>query len=276
MYSRKRKKQIKAIKYKVVIILGLMFLVVLGGLGISIYKYFYKQSNYYKVDSRVEQLKEEKPIDGSGYKSIAWLKVQGTDIDVPIVYSEDEDEDFPVQLENFGWTLNSINENSTYYRIIGHNIFNLSASPKLKSKNFHRLEQLMSFVYYDFAKDNEYIQLTVGDKDYVFKIFAVMFVDVSDSHYLYLNDNPKDYELEFVNSLIKKNNLYKYDVDVNENDKLISLSTCTRLYGTTRNTGFYVFGRQLRDGEKKEHYKVTKTDKYKEVEKILKGDEVNE
>lgn len=274
--KKERKKQIQAIKYKVIVIIGLMFLVVLGGLGIGIYNYLYKQGNYYEINSRAEALKKEKPIENSGFKSIAWLKIQGTDIDLPIVYSDNPEEDFPVQLENFVWTPDSISEDSTYYRIVGHNIFNLSAKPKIKSDTFHRFEGLMAFVYYDFAKKNEYIQLTIGEKDYIYKIFAVGFLNDDDSAYLPTNDSPNKHDIDLTKTIIKSNNLYKYDVDVKESDKLISLATCTRFYGVNSNTGFYVFGRLLRDDEKINHYNVTKSDKYKNVEKILKGDDVNE
>ena len=252
-----------------------MFTAVLGLLIILCFKIF-NQGDYYKIDSRVEKLENKKPIENSGYKAIAWLKIQGTDIDLPIVHSENTSESFPVQLESFGWTPDSINKDTTYYRIVGHNIFNLSATPKIRSNTFHRFEQLMAFIYYDFAKDNEYIQLTVGEKDYIYKIFAVGLIDTEEMIYLPTNDNPKDYEVNLAKTVINKNNIYKYDVDVDKNDKIISLSTCTRFYGPNDSTSFYIFGRLLRDGEKVNHYKVTKSDKYKNIEKILKGDGQNE
>lgn len=274
MSWKKKRKKIRNTKHKVTLFVGLMFTAVLGLLIILCFKIF-NQGDYYKIDSRVENLKNTTPIEGSGYKAVAWLKIQGTDIDLPIVHSDDLGEDFPVQLENFGWTLDSMEDNK-YYNIIGHNIFNLSATPKIKSKYFHRFEQLMAFTYYDFAKDNEYIQLTVGEKDYVYKIFAVTMLDHLYMSYLPLTNHPKDYEIKLTKEVIEKKNIYKYDVDVNEDDKIISLSTCTRFYGPNEKTGFYIFGRLLRDGEKMDHYRVTKSDKYKDIEKKLKGDEKNE
>ena len=56
--------------------------------------------------------------------------------------------------------------------IFGHNIFNLGPSPKKSSNNFKRFEELMNFIYHDFAQENKYIQFTINGKDYVYKIFG--------------------------------------------------------------------------------------------------------
>lgn len=273
MSWRKKKKEIGKIKHKARLIVCLMFAVVIGLIILLTLRIIKNNTGYYKVDSRVEELKNEKPIEGSNFKTVGWLKIQGTDIDLPIVYSKDPYEEFPVQLESFGWSRNEISKDGNYYDITGHNIFNLSATPKIKSSMFNRFEQLMAFVYYDFAKDNQYIQLTIDDKDYVYKIFTVSFIDKSlASFFPTKNDVDKDQMKNLIN-VVNKKSLYKYDVDVDENDKIIALSTCTRIYGANSNTEFYVFGRLIRDKEKYNHYKVTKNKDYKKIEKILKGDE---
>lgn len=273
MSWKKKKKKIKKFKHKAIIIICLMFTAVIGLIIILCCKYYYKQDNYYKLESRVENLKNEKHFEKSSYKSIGWLKIQGTEIDLPIVYSEYSEEVFPVELENFGWAKKKFDKNSNYYNMTGHNIFNLSATPKIKSDMFNRFEQVMAFIYYDFAKDNEYIQLTVDDEDYIFKIFSVGFLDKASTALLPYNDKPDDYYMERTLKIFDNISLYKYDVDVDTNDKIISLSTCTRFYGADDNTEFYVVGRMLRDGEKINYYKVKKNDNYNEIEKILKGDE---
>lgn len=273
MSWRKKKKEIGKIKHKARLIVCLMFAVVIGLIILLTLRIIKNNTGYYKVDSRVEELKKEKPIENSTYKAIGWLKIQGTNIDLPIVRGENEYEDFPVELESFVWAKNNFDKDSTYYDIAGHNIFNLSATPKIKSSSFYRFEQLMAFVYYDFAKNNEYIQLTIGDQDYIYKIFAVSFVGDGLSTFFPTESNPSNDEIEKLLKVYESKSLYKYDVDVNVNDKLISLSTCTRFYGPKNDTGFYVVGRLLRDGESINHYKVTKSSNYNEIEKILKGDE---
>ena len=276
MSWKKKKREIKKVKHKARLIICLMFAAVIGLVIFLTFRIIHFNTNYYKVDSRVEELKNEKPIENSSFKTIGWLKIQGTKIDLPIVYSDIKNEAFPVQLESFGWAKEKFDKNSNYYDITGHNIFNLSKTPKIESDLYKRFEQLMSFIYYDFAKENEYIQLTIDDEDYVFKIFSVGFVSGGVDSFFPDKNNMNEKETKKLINIFKDNSLYKYDIDVNANDKIISLSTCTRFYGTDSSKEFYVIGRLLRDGEKINHYEVTKNKDYKKVEKILKGDENNE
>lgn len=269
MSWRKKKKEIKKIKHKAGLIICLMFAAVIGLIILLTIKIINSNNKLYKVESRVETLKNVKPIENSNFKTIGWLKVEGTNIDLPIVYSDNDNEDFPVQLESFGWAKKKFDKNSTYFDITGHNIFNLSSTPKIKSDMFKRFEELMAFVYYDFAKDNEYIQLTVDNKDYIYKIFSVGFIDKSVASFFPIKS---DIEKDDINELIKvfkEKSLYKYDISVNANDKIISLSTCTRFYGANSDIEFYVVGRLIRDDEKINHYKVIKNKKYEQVLKKI-------
>lgn len=272
MSWRKKKKQINLVKHKVKLIIGLMFAVVIGLIVLLGFKIF-NPGDYYKIDSRVDNIKKIGKINDSDYEAIGWLRIQGTEIDSPILYSENKSVGFPVEVENFVWTNNSKKTFTKQINISGHNIFNLSAHPKIKSDTFHRLEQLLAFMYYDFAKDNEYIQLTWDGKDYIYKIFYVGFVNSVDAAFISGYDDINDDELKIEESVLSKTNFYNYDVDVDENDKIITLTTCTRLYGADSGVEFYVVGRMLREDEKIRHYKVTKNSNYNEIEKKLKGDE---
>ncbi len=273
MSFRKKKKEMRKLKHKAILIVCLMFAVVIGLVILLTLKIIKNNTGYYKIDSRVTELKNEKPIENTGFKTIGWLKIQGTDIDLPIVYSENKTEEFPVQLESFGWARKYFDKDSTYYDITGHNIFNLSANPKIKSEMFNRFEQLMAFVYYDFAKNNQYVQLTIDDKDYIYKIFSVGFINKGVTSFFPNKSNASVDEMDKLIKVFKDSSLYKYNVDVNANDKIISLSTCTRFYGIDGNVEFYVVGRLMRDDEKIKHYSISKNKSYKNVEKILKGDE---
>lgn len=269
MSWRKKKKEIKKIKHKAGLIICLMFAAVIGLIILLTIKIINSNNKLYKVESRVETLKNVKPIENSNFKTIGWLKVEGTNIDLPIVYSDNDNEDFPVQLESFGWAKKKFDKNSTYFDITGHNIFNLSSTPKIKSDMFKRFEELMAFVYYDFAKDNEYIQLTVDNKDYIYKIFSVGFIDKSVASFFPIKSNIEKDDINELIKVFKEKSLYKYDISVNANDKIISLSTCTRFYGANSDTEFYVVGRLIRDDEKINHYKVIKNKKYEQVLKKI-------
>lgn len=275
MSWRKKKKEMTNIKHKARLIICLMFAVVIG-LIIFLTIKIVKNNEYYKIDSRIEKVNNSKPYENSSYKTIGWLKVQGTNIDVPILHSNNSEENFPVELEDFVWSNNYDTKFHNKINIEGHNIFNLSKKPKIKSELFHRFEELMGFIYYDFAKENKYIQLTIDGKDYIYKIFSVSFINKADTTSFPLHDEYTQEEIKSQIELFKDTSLYDYDVDVREDDKLISLATCTRFYGVDENVKFYVNGRLLRDGEKINNYGVTKSKLYKEIENVLKGDETNE
>ena len=77
MSWRKKKKEIRKIKHKARLIICLMFAVVIGLIVLLTFKIINSSNKTYKVESRVETLKNVKPIENSNFKTIAWLKVQG-------------------------------------------------------------------------------------------------------------------------------------------------------------------------------------------------------
>lgn len=275
MSWKKKKKEIGNFKHKAKLMICLMFAVVIG-LVIFLGFRIVRNNSSYKIDSRVKNLKKTISFKDSSFTTVGWLKIQGTSIDMPIIRSDNIYEDFPVELENFAWTTNNDGKHHTNINIVGHNIFNLSAHPKIKSNYFHRLEELMAFTYYDFAKNNQYIQYTIDGKDYVYKIYAVEFLKASEKTSFPRHDDYTKEEIKKWSELYKKYSIYDYDVDVVENDKLITLSTCTRFFGKDADMEFYVMGRLLREDEKPNLSKVSKNKNYKKIEKILKGDDNNE
>lgn len=276
MSDKKKKKNVKKTvkEIKNYTVVGIIFAVLL--VVLLLYLVISNFSSYYKVESRVDKVDSAKKYKDTTYKTIGWLRVQGTDIDLPILHSQEVDEKFPVELESFVWSDNIEKGFHNYMKIQGHNIFNLSAIPKKSDESFHRFEELMAFVYYDFAKDNKYIQLTVDGKDYVYKIFSVGFVDKATETFFPIDDDVDKEKMKEQIKLFKNFSFYDYDVDVKETDKIITLSTCTRFYGVNNDYGFYVVGRLLREGEKINNYKVKKNKSYNEIEEKLKGDEKNE
>ena len=233
-------------------------------------------NRYFKVDSRVKNVKSAEKVED--YDTVGWLKVQGTNIDFPVVSSQDDSNPYPVDPAGYGWVIKRDAKYDDVVNINGHNIFNLSSNPRKMAKEFTRFEELMSFVYYDFARENKYIQYTHDGKDYIYKIFAVDFVPIVDMNIFLIQDGKytKDAIKEQI-SLYKKQSLYNYDVEVSENDKIVSLTTCTRFFGEENKYDFVVSGRLLRDDESISDYNVIKNnDNYNRIEKIMKGDEINE
>ena len=138
---------------------------------------------------------------------------------------------------------------------------------------FQRFEDLMSFAYYDFAKDNKYIQFTLGDKEYLYKIFSVGFIPSYEVD-LFPEKSVDGVKMKKHIQYLKDYSIYDYSINVNENDSVISLITCSRLIDAYQD--FVVSGRLVREKEMISDYKVVKNDNYKKVENILKGDDVSE
>lgn len=229
----------------------------------------------FKTVDRVKHIKKEKKKekDAKGYATIGWLRVQGTNIDAPIIKYDSMEGMEEVNKEDFLWNEYPVEKIQKRVNIQGHNILNLSAKPEVGLDYFTRFENLMSFVYIDFAKENQYIQYTVDGKNYLYQIFAVYFDEVYNLD-LY---NPDEYSDEEVEEFIQRSldkSLYKYDVEVNKDEKVISLITCTRMYGNDKKQ-FLVVGKMIDSDSKTTNYKVEENPNYKEVKKLMKGVDEN-
>lgn len=277
MSLKKKKNTKKGKKQKQIMLLVSFTIVILALFIVAIFEIFVNNKSYYSVKSRISDVTMAKDSNNNeNYQVIGWVKVQGTKLDMPILTGIDDDADFPVKMEKYVWDSTGDGKFHNKLNIMGHNIYNLSSQPKKSSNKFNRFEELMSFVYYDFAKENKYIQITIDNKDYLYKIFSVDFINAVDVDMFPKGEYSKD-DMKYQIDLFKQNTLYNYDVDVNENDSLVSLITCTRLFGTDKYIDFLVNGRLVRDGEKIDDYSVKKNkSNYKKVETILKGDDENE
>ena len=225
----------------ITIIIVILFAVLLLVLG----KFNYKK--YYTVETRIDKINSTTIVDA---KALGWLRVQGTDIDTPIVEATDA---VLESLEtDYLWTSYYYHEGENRKVIYGHNIRNVTSEPEIRNSEHIRFEQLMSFVYYDFAKENLYIQYSDGKEEKLYKIYAVAF---SGNIYEYGQSYSKEEVSEYIINT-REESIYDYNVDVDENDELISLITCTRYFGIDGKTQFKVDARRVRENEKITKYSV--------------------
>lgn len=267
-----KRKKMKKQGVKSLAIYALILLILMGVL-LAINREMNKE--VYKINPRVEKVENTQIGEEDTYETIGWIQIEGTSIDLPIIHNK-KDFDYPVELEGYAWMTNKEPKFSNRLIVSAHNIFNLSSQPEMNREEFIRFEELMNFVYYDFAKENKYFQLTLNGKEYVYKVFAVGFVPATTSIFFPTHDKYSKKELKEHLKELEKVNLYQYDIDVNEKDSILSLVTCTRFYGTGKSYEFYVTGRLVRENEKIKDYKVEKSKLYDEIEKKLKGDDENE
>lgn len=249
-----------------IIICILLFLVIIGILIIQIINYFIP---YYKVEGRVENIEKFEGIEEE--KPLGWLRVQGTNIDFPIVYYEDVDVTLPDY--ELGWSYSGDTSLDKKVTIFSHNILNVSSNPLIGNENHKRFEQLMAYVYTDFVKENKYIQYTIDGKDYLYKIYGVSFQ--KEASLDYENTSPSKEEAKKYIDNTKEKSYFDFDIDVNENDKLITLVTCTRFFGETTEYSFVVDARLVRENETVKNYKVIEKKNYNKIKKIMKGDVSN-
>ena len=244
-------RKLKIKMFLIVIPFILLFLLILLGAKILI---DINNSNkiIYSIDSRIDKVNTvlvNTNITG-------WVRVQGTNIDYPVVW---ETQELYESGKDYLWRPNTYNENYNREVIYGHNILNVSSKPLIVDANHKRFEQLMSFTSYDFAKDNMYIQYTKNNKDTLYKIYAIGFDTIDlEKGASYEDTN----EINNYINKVKSNSIYNYDVDVNSKDKVISLITCTRYFGLYGKTQFRIDARMVRENEKIVKYKIETNQNY--------------
>lgn len=227
---------------------------------------------FYESKERMEEIKAYNKIHDKT-KAVAWIRVQGTNIDYPVIYVIGS-LDLTSITDDFTWVMNDVNNLTNYTYILGHNIQNVSSHPLITNKNHTRFEQLPSFMYLDFAKDNKYIQYTIDGKDYLYKIFSVSIVKNKDlSHET--TDLSKTELKEYIDKSLK-DSYYDFDVEVDETDNIITLATCTRFYGSTTEYTYKIDARMVREKEKIRNYSVKENKNYKAIKEKMEGGEKNE
>ena len=119
------------------------------------------------------------------------------------------------------------------------------------------------------------MQLTIDGKNYLYKIFAVNFMRAYE-----LNAYPPGEFSESARSVymdtIMSTSIYDYDVKVDDDDKILSVVTCTKFFRDGKSYDFIVTGRLVEEGEKVEQYSVHRNKNYEQIAEILKGAENDE
>ncbi len=221
----------------------------------------FSSSNYYQIESRYNKVQEEEVY--------GWIRVQGTNIDIPIVDSYIED--ISDRTGNFAWMNPTEEESKLYDRTIvyGHNLLNLSATPEVTNPDHTRFEQLLSFLNYNFAKENQYIQYSDDEKDYLFEIYSVSFYEAGNfNNSLEFTSEEKE---AYINKAIE-DSIYNYNIIPSNDEELITLSTCTRFFGPTLQYQFRIEGRIIT--EKNQKKEITKTENYEIIDEKVENKDV--
>ena len=199
---------------------------------ICIYNISEKLIEYKKADKSYEQIRVEKEEENlyDKYEDYrGWIKIDNTNINYPIVQGKDNsfylDKDINKNYLSSGsifmnYLNHGFNDENTV--LFGHHMRNktmFAQLKKYKEKEF-------------FYGDNDIVIEVENDKVLKYKVFSAYVTDSKDN-YIKTNFDDKDQYKEFLED-IKNKSQYKSDIDVNENDKIITLSTCSYEFNDAR------------------------------------------
>ncbi|MEM1485030.1 class B sortase [Oscillospiraceae bacterium PP1C4] len=126
--------------------------------------------------------------------------------------------------------------------VYGHNWTNCWKPIRIGNPNDIMFAQLAAYDSAEFTASNPYIRLATADGDHLYQVFAVFYTDLNFA-YTYA-DLPGNGILNIVNTA-KAKSIHKLGVSVGANDKIITLSTCTRVLGAGDNQRFVVMGKKI-------------------------------
>lgn len=185
---------------------------------------------------------------------VGWIKIDGTEIDYPVVQADNNDyylnHNFDKEKESRGTIFMDYTSDSNlgYMNTVihGHNW--------LDDTVFSELPQYSDIDYY---REHPVIEYNTRTEMHKWKIFAVFITTASadeDNGYVFNYVYPDMGGINFDGYMaeINKRTLYYTGVDVNENDKILTLSTCTREVDTRSyraDCRIVILARMVRDGE---------------------------
>ncbi len=177
--------------------------------------------------------------------TIGWIKIPNTNIDYGVVkenysgeymnldydkkYYKNGNAIWADAYNTFG-TRDQLSKNTIIY---GHNWTNYSRPLQVGRASDKHFSQLAAYDYLTFAKKNPYISFSTLEEEMYWQIFAVFYVEVPKSYsgskdFYYIDEDP-DNLTAFANEAISRS-IHNFGVTVSESDKILTLSTCTRVY----------------------------------------------
>ena len=179
--------------------------------------------------------------------TVGWLKIPNTTLDDPIVKADDNDfylaNNFDKEPDNhgaffadfrntFSTTESNLSKNTVIY---AHSMMDGSM-----------FSQIFAYKRLDFLNSNPIIEFTVNENtENRWKIFCCMVTDVD---FYYIETEPSTEAFEKLINEANQRSLFHTSVDVNINDKILTLSTCTYEY-LDEDLRFVIMARSLRPGE---------------------------
>lgn len=155
--------------------------------------------------------------------TIAYIKINNTNIDYPVVKTNDNDfylnHNFEKKSNSGGWIFadykNNFDGNDRNIVIYGHNMKNKSM--------FGTLSKTLTSEFQN-NENNLIITLVTNEKEYKYKIFSTYRIE-NEEYYIKTNFASDNEYIEFLSTIKKRSNKY-FDVSLDEKDQILTLSTC--------------------------------------------------
>lgn len=152
----------------------------------------------------------------------AWIRIDGTKIDYPIVQGVDNFEylnlDYKREYSLAGSIFmdyrNSADMSDKHIVLYGHNINGNLMFADVRNYRFD-----------SFFKDHENGHLFTGNNDYKLKFFAYMEIDSYDETIYNVGFSANKLEPELMDAIKSKSSKYN-DIGLNDSDQVVMLSTC--------------------------------------------------
>ena len=237
---KKKQKQEKNKNEKKIIflnILELIFLALMIFSGIKIFNWYKenksnsmqleKIAEYVTIDKK-ETLEKKYKINFNALKeknsdTVGWLKVENTDIEFPVVQTQNNDfylnHSFDKNYNSAGWIFMDCN-NKNYSEdknvvIYGHN--------RRDGSMFGTLKNVLSE---EWQKNNENLifPFITENKDVKYEVFSIYKIEKED-YYITTNFKNDEEFLTFIKK-IKSRSLKDFGVEVTSDDNILTLSTC--------------------------------------------------
>ena len=226
--------------------------------GISIAKVDKSKLNYYK-----------KSVNSS---TVGWVAVPNSNINYAVVQSSQSDPHYYNTRDYYknynakggsiwadAWctfgTRSQLKNNTILY---GHNWTNCWRPTRIGYSGDKWFAQLAAYDNISFARENPYISFSTTSEEMYWQIFAVMYVK-EDWQYTsgrtYIDENA---DPAVLGAQAKKRSIFNFDNTVSSNDKILTLSTCTRVYGKRSDIRFVVMAKLVKGTENLPAVTVTK------------------
>lgn len=155
--------------------------------------------------------------------TVAWIHVNNTDIDFPVVKTKDNDfylkHNFNKEYNSAGWIFadyrNKFDDTDKNIIIYGHNRRNGSM--------FSTLNNILEENWYT-NPENQYVTMYTPTKNYIYQIFSIYKINANkfDSRNEFSSD--EEYQ-KFIEDSLNKS-IYNFNITVSKDDDLLTLYTC--------------------------------------------------